>query len=52
MFVPLKEVQRERTGGERDESGKGEKGPAAGRILLQDPRGIDAPGRNALQIST
>ena len=40
MFVPLKEVQRERrTWGERDGSGKGGEGPAAGRILLQDPRG-------------
>ena len=39
MFVPLKEMQREMTGGERDGSGKGEEGPAAWKILLQDPRG-------------
>jgi len=47
VFLPLKEVQRERTGGERDGSGKRGEGPAAGRILLQDPIGVDAPGRNA-----
>ena len=35
----------------REGYGKGGEGPAAGRILLQDPRGIDAPGRNAQQIS-
>jgi len=38
VFVPLKEVHREMTGGERDGSGK--EGGASGRgILLQGPRG-------------
>ena len=38
-FIPLKEVQRERTGGAIRMGGKRRDGPAAGAILLQSLKG-------------